>query len=195
MNSVRAEYIRANRVIEEFVEQSDKFKERYVSLLEDMDTFIRASGMNDEVVVNELSLGYALLDYFEDIRRLKQFHNVDHVNSVKIVAYISYWLLRRKPIQLKETAHKQALYINEKFVLAYILAFLSGTNKTHILDRSLDGLDAFAESLLYHLKYRAISSNSIEQIITAFFAGQIYQEKEKDLSSELGKCDEYNEDE
>ena len=185
MDSVQAEFIKPEHIIQDFIETVPKFKDRYDSLISDIDIFIKASELEDEVYLNSLSLGYALIDYFEDIRRLKEFHSVEHINCIKIVSYTSYWLLRRKPIQLKEKAGKLSIYINERFVVAYILDFLS--NEEHILQRELRGLKAFSESLFYHLKYRAISANSIEQIITAFFAGQIYQEKENDLSSVLGK--------
>jgi len=187
MNSVQSNYVIPKELINKFVKNENKFKERFVSLSEDMKFFIDVSNLTDEVYVNDLSLGYAILDYFEDIDRLKKFHKVEHVNGIKIVSYISYWLLRRKPIQLKENADKQSLYVNERFVLAYILDFLSGSSNKHILKMNRTGLDSFSESLLYYLKYRAISANSIELAITAFFAGQIFQEKETDLSSDLGK--------
>lgn len=185
MDSVQPEFIKPEHIIEHFIDKTPKFKARFESLVTDIEVFINASGLNNEVYLNSLSLGYALIDYFEDIKRLKNFHSVTHINCVKIVSYTSYWLLRRKPIQLKETAGKMAIYINERFVVAYILDYLS--NEEHILKRDLSGIKTFSESLFYHLKYRAISANSIEQIITAFFAGQIYQEKNKDLSSVLGK--------
>lgn len=185
MDSVQPEFIKPEHIIEDFIEKTPKFKDRLNSLISDINVFIEASGLEDEVYLNSLSLGYALIDYFEDIRRLKSFHGVEHINCIKIVSYTSYWILKRKPIQLKEKAGKLSIYINERFVVAYILDFLS--NDEHILHRELSGLKTFSESLLYHLKYRAISANTIEQIITAFFAGQIYQEKEIDLSSALGK--------
>ena len=42
-------------------------------------------------------------------------------------------------------------------------------------------------SLFYFLKYRFQEANSLEMILMSFFAGQIYQSKEKDLSNELAK--------
>jgi len=49
------------------------------------------------------------------------------------------------------------------------------------------GIKSFLESLLYYFKYRSIDANSIEMILLSFFAGQIYQEKDKDLSQSLSK--------
>lgn len=71
--------------------------------------------------------------------------------------------------------------------MAYILDFLSGDDRVPILLRDNEGLKSFSESLLYFLKYRLHEANSLEMMLTAFFAGQIYQEKERDLSNELAK--------
>lgn len=188
MKSVQPEFKFPKEIIEEFV-KTKKFEKRYTSLLSDMLEYISKSECTDKVFVNEMVLGYAIIDYFEDIRRLKKFHGVDHINSIKIVSYTAYWLLRRKPIQIKEL-DKELLYINEYFVLAYILDFLEYSKNDKILNRTgNDGLISFAEQLLYHLKYRTIDAKSLEMLIMAFFAGQIYQEKDKDMSSLLPEHD------
>ena len=49
-------------------------------------------------------------------------------------------------------------------------------------------LKSFAEALFYFLKYRFRDANSLEIMLTAFFAGRIYQEKQEDLSDCLGRC-------
>ncbi|TGY88011.1 hypothetical protein E5329_26230 [Petralouisia muris] len=186
MNSVRSEFVKASKVLEYFAHNNDKFEQRFSSLLDNMIDFIKKAGIEGKVTVNELSLGYMLLDYFEDIRRLKEFHKIEHINSIKIVAYTSYWFLRRKPIQILEQ-EKELLYINERFVLAYIMDFMSGDDEVPILLRENDGLKSFSESLFYFLKYRFREASSLEIMLTAFFAGQIYQEKEIDLSGCLAK--------
>jgi len=186
MNNVHSEFVRADLVLKEFAETNDKFVQRFESLLKDINIFIQEADLTEKVTINELALGYMLVDYFEDIRRLKTFHGIDHVNSIKIVAYTSYWFLRRKPIQIIEQ-EKKLIYINERFILAYILEFLSGNDGTPLILRNNKGLKSFSESLFYFLKYRVNGANSLEMILTAFFAGQIYQEKDKDLSDILAK--------
>ena len=151
-----------------------------------MNKFIDVSGLTDKVSVNEMALGYLLIDYFEDVKRLKEFHHVQHINSIKIVSYMSFWLLRRKPLQLK-SQEKSLIYINERFVLSYILDFLSNDDKGHILLRKNIGLNSFCETLLYFLKYRVTDPGSIEMFIMSFFAGQIYQETSEDISTILSK--------
>lgn len=74
MNSIHSEFIKADNLLEEFVRKNDKFQDRFTALLTDMNEYIKKSKYENKVVVNELILGYALVDYFEDIRRLKVFH-------------------------------------------------------------------------------------------------------------------------
>lgn len=186
MNNVHSEFIKADLLLEDFARKNDKFEQRFESLLDDMNMFINEAGLNGKVVVNELALGYMLVDYFEDIRRLKAFHGIEHVNSIKIVAYTSYWFLRRKPMQVLGQ-EKELIYINERFILAYILEFLSGNYNPPLILRENKGLKSFSESLFYYLKYRISGANGLEMILTAFFAGQIYQEKDRDISDILAK--------
>ena len=65
---------------------------------------------------------------------------------------------------------------------------MSGNDDIPILIRENEGLKSFSESLFYFLKYRFHEANSLEMVLSAFFAGQIYQEKEKDISEHVGKC-------
>lgn len=186
MNNVHSEFVKADSILKDFAKTNDKFEQRFVSLLGDINVFINEAGLNGKIIVNELALGYMLVDYFEDIRRLKTFHGIEHVNSIKIVAYTSYWFLRRKPLQITGQ-EKELIYINERFILAYIMEFLSGDSEQPLLLRENKGLKSFSESLFYYLKYRINGANGLEMILTAFFAGQIYQEKDKDISDILAK--------
>lgn len=186
MNNVHSEFVKADKVLRDFVQNNNKFSQRFSSLLDNMNVFIEKAGLEGKVIVNELALGYMLLDYFEDIRRLKEFHGIEHINGVKIVAYTSYWFLRRKPMQLLEQ-EKHLIYVNERFILAYIMDFISGDEKVPVLLRENEGLKSFTEALFYFLKYRFRDANSLEIMLTAFFAGRIYQEKEEDLSDCLGR--------
>lgn len=182
--TIHSQYEKPQALIDEFCSEHDeKFKRRYTAIHADMVKYIKESGYEGKVVVNELALGYTLLDYFEDIRRLKDFHHIPHINSIKLVAYMAYWLLRRKPMQVVENK-KELLYVNERFAMAYVLEFLNNDH-THILERENEGLKAFTESLLYYFKYRQLNAQAIEMIILAFFAGQVYQSREVDISSEL----------
>jgi len=185
MNNIHSEFIFADNIINEFVKKEDKFQSRFVALYDDMNDFIKKSKLEDKVRISEITLAYMLIDYFEDISRLKNFHGIEHANGIKIVSYISYWFLRRKPIQILKN-DKDLVYVNERFIVAYILDFLSGCNDISILGSNKKGLQSFTDLLFYFLKYRVTGANSLELMITSFFAGQIYQEKSQDITSELG---------
>lgn len=191
MEDIGSNFIKADKLLEEFFEKNDKFQPRFAFLLNDINNFLIASELNNKVKVNKLLLGYALVNYFEDITRLKEFHHVGHVNNIKIVAYTSYWVLRAKPLQ-SDSSDKRCAYVNERFVLSYILSFLNQPDCGAILTRSNSGIKAFVETLFYYLKYRPLSAQVIEMMIISFFAGQIYQETEEDISAKLGKLNVEN---
>lgn len=185
MNNIHFEFYKADNTLKNFADENEKFILRYSAIYDEMKNFIVANNLEKEAYINEIALGYALLDYFEDIARLKEYHRVSHINSIKIVAYTSYWLLKRKPIQIsKKENDRRLVYINERFVLSYILSFL-GESEKPILKQDKKGLQAFGESILYYLKYRLTSPYSLEMILMAFFAGQIYQEEKTDLSDKI----------
>lgn len=184
MKKIRAKQVIAEGLIDDFIIKSDDYKNRYSSILGQMEHFIKESNLGEDVFVNPILVGLALIDCFEDIRRLKDFHKIESTNGLKIVSYTAYWLLRRKPIQVKSVKEENA-YINEYFVLLYIFNYVSSEKLGFILDRKEEGLISFKDTLLYNLKYRINDPKSLELMITGFFAGQIYQSVEKDLSDEL----------
>ena len=169
-----------------------KFEKRYEALYNQMYSYIENSGYSNAVKINDIILGFMLVDYFTDIERLKEFHGVNHINSIKLISYTVYWLLRRKPIQIIKS-DKKLQYVNERFALALILEFLSSKDKQHIAIRTNAGLKAFRELLFYFFKFRQFNAQDIELMITAFFFFLIYQETTKDISCNLTPSDYENE--
>lgn len=186
MYNIQPDFKKATELLADFVEDSSKFQDRFEALYKDINNFIAVNKLENKVQLNVLSLGSALVDYFEDVRRLKIFHNIEHINSAKIVAYTSYWLLQRKPIQLL-VEDKNILYVNERFILAYISDFISQKNKKSILARNEKELRSFMETLFYNLKYRILNANMLELSILSFIAGEIYQGDITDTSILLEK--------
>lgn len=184
MNNIESVFESVREAGFDFVD-TGKIEHRYNALLEGMENYIRGSKYEEKLRVNPSVLAEALRDYFVDIGRLKKLHNIPHVNSIKIVAYTSYWLLKRKPIQILEV-DRELIYANERYVFSYIMDFLNNNvNPSDDLYFSeKEGLNAFRETLFYFLKYRFHEPSGLEMIITAFFAGQIYQSDE-DISDVL----------
>lgn len=192
MISVHSVFEPADDLLKEFDSKDGKFKNRFSCLLGAMQEYIKRSDYIGKVVVNELVLGYALTDYFEDIKRLKDFHHVPHINSIKLISYTVYWLLRRKPMQVLIN-DKDIKDVNERFALAYVLEFLNDESKGNIILRENKGLQAFRETLFYYFSFRHYTPQDIEMIIMAFFAGQIYQSSETDISGFLPVSDHIGE--
>ena len=144
---------------------------RYRKILEMIHSFINVKGTTQSVIVDGKILKTAVYDYFVDIARVKNFHNIDKVNFEKIYGYTAFWLLRRKPIQvIKPFAGSE--FINELLVAAYIISNI-------LAEKRLDGnkcaknatFNKFQLLLLYNLKYRPMTQQSLELMIEAFFCG------------------------
>ena len=170
--------------------------DRYATIYKLMSEFIDEHKINNNVYINPILLGNAILDYFEDLARLKIFHNINQANSIKCNAYQMYWILRRKVLQLTKTQEMQikdmslqkstrALgNINERFILQFICNYLSipDTTKGSVITSNKKGLKSFVELLLYYLTYREFDAQNLEIIMFAFYAGQIYENTDNDIS-------------
>lgn len=153
----------------------DEVKKRFMDLNQAYVDFINSENIADKVTINSFMLIHAILDYFTDISRLKEFHKIDLTNSYKTMAYEISWLLRRKPIQVLEDQREDLVYINEKFILSYAVNFLT-TSKESIRYQDLSKVrqqcfNGFIESFYYHLKYRNCGAQSIELALLSFEAG------------------------
>lgn len=153
----------------------DKVQKRFMDLNQAYVEFVQTENISDKVKINSFMLIHAVMDYFTDITRLKEFHQIDFTNSYKTLAYEISWLLRRKPIQVLEDGREELVYINEKFILSYALNFLV-TSKESIRFQDLDKVrqqcfNGFIESFYYHLKYRNCTAQSLELAFLSFEAG------------------------
>jgi len=196
MENITFEYLKCDDILDKF--GKEKVEKRFNTLYAEMDEFIKDNKLDSVAEVNKILLGEVMIDYFTDIMRLKDFSKIERVNSQKKIAYTAYWIIRRKPIQIIVPQTEDPLYsnslsaINEKFVMQYITTYFSKRERgEHILLRSekCEGLKNFSAMLFYYLVYRLRDAQSLEMIITAFFAGQIYERTDVDISSELHSYD------
>lgn len=117
------------------------------------------------------------MDYFSDINRLKEFHEIKKINDIKRVAYESMWLLRRKPIQIisDRPEDDNAVFANERFVLSYLTHEMLKNRTDDILTiKASNVYSSFVNSLYYHLKYRDCDAKVLELMILSFKAGLDY---------------------
>lgn len=159
--------------LEHIHELNEKFKikERYENTLTQIQDVLEALGLIDKVTVSTKLLGQAILDYFEDINRLKEFEGIEKANVDKIYGYQTFWLLRNKPIQIidKDIEYKY-LHINEKvFSMILISKMLAeaGVDYDDVNPRLL----SFMKLVYYNFKYRIYTQQSLELIASAFFCG------------------------
>lgn len=190
MENIKAIYSNYSSVIKSIGEDAEQIIiSKFSYILEIMNDFIKSLNyhidqnselscdnikIEDILKINESVLTYCVMDYFTDICRLKEFHNIHNINEIKRVAYEASWILRRKPIQIlsDDIRHDNITYANEKFVLSYIMHELMKDELSKKLSSNKYAkLSAFTESLFYHLKYRDCDPKVLELMLLSFKAG------------------------
>ena len=155
----------------------EKIMSRYDLLCSLMREFIAREGIETLVYVSKAVLWKVILDYFADIHRLKDFHNINKVNQDKITAYTLYWLIRRKPIQIREEADEEsASFVNERFAVSYLQMCLFGDDLTTLVSPVKQyEHENFFKTLQYFVKYRNADAQTLELIIVAYRAGRAFK--------------------
>lgn len=144
--------------------------------------YISSSEEGDHAECNDRILYHVLLDYYSDIHRLKEFHEIEHTKTDKNIAYLAYWILRRKPIQIDNLVEKDKdIFINERFVCYMIVyeCLQQKQKKSESLkldEQSAEKYDKYIDLLLYFLKYRECSAQMIELLIETFKIGIVFGE-------------------
>jgi len=151
----------------------EKIEKRLEMLLDILKDFINRFNYEKKVIINELTLIHTVFDYFADISRLKSFHHIEKVNKIKILAYESYWFLRRKPLQQLGN-NDETLYVNEQFILTRIIEFLTDEKDKENLLLHEEKMRFLKDTLFYYLKYRDLTPQLIEVFLTSFIAGEKY---------------------
>lgn len=162
-------------VLERFGEE--KIISRYEFIFKFCQDFIEAHKYKDSLLLCKYIIDHIVVDYFVDIFRIKPFQEIELVNEPKIYAYLSYWILRHKPIQIKDDSNSEELvFINEELVSALLQSFLFDNPKVVRHQKSEETvINEFSDLLLYFFKYRNYTAQSIEFMIMAYKAGMAYQ--------------------
>lgn len=148
--------------------------DRYKFMHDKMQEYINDRNLQNNLVIVESVLRQAIMDYFADVYRLKEFHQIENINMTKIVAYEVYWILRRKPIQLQgQSVESKLVFANEGFATTFIAHEYLVPEETEPL--SQDQEDAFIKYLqhiYYHLKYRCVDKQCLEIMLYSFETGK-----------------------
>jgi hypothetical protein len=136
-----------------------------------INTFLQRYGFNGKAIINARALKRAIVDYFVDIVRVKEFNSIEKTEREKNYAYMAYWLLRRKPI-LITVPFDGCEFLNEMFITGYLVSLSASIKKIANEDKARNPtFKKFQELLFYNLKYRPVSPQSLELMIEAFLAG------------------------
>jgi hypothetical protein len=169
-------YVEYGDILEQFSEKA--LQSRFARLLEECRVFLADSELSENLRVEESILSHVVLDYYADISRLKEFHKIEKVNDIKITAYLYYWFVRRKPLQVilsssvetTDSKIEKLSYANELFVYSQLVHFLQKDLSEDIVAGSR--FSAFLNSLYYFLKYRLYDAQTLEMLLISFFAGK-----------------------
>lgn len=135
-----------------------------------------------ELRLSGMLLKQSLIDAYDDLLRLKNYHLTTDPNPIKEMSYIVYWFLRRKPITLEsdeeivdntaisETVRTRLLFVNESFCVNMLIAaaFLGQMKRdgcSQCTDEGEKQLHYFKKFLLYYLISRLESPKSLEAIM------------------------------
>ena len=177
MNNIENTYVKYDELVQKFTEKV--IKSRLNQISEEMLDFLRTYNLTEVAYINEMALSHAIMDYFSDVSRLKEYQDIEKINNIKIKAYETFWLLQRKPLQLKcQLEDDKYLYVNEKFLLTRLASFMLGEdiNKPLIDEKGIAWTN-FLNTLYYYMKFRRCDAQSIELMLLAFKAGQMMERK------------------
>jgi hypothetical protein len=152
-----------------------KITDRYKFLYDKMQEYIHVRGLEDKLYIQENILQQVVMDYFTDIYRLKEFHKLSRANITKIVSYESYWILRRKPLQVMQGEQEYKLvFANEGFVTTFLAhEFLIPKESEPMTKEEEEQFLAYLRHLNYHLKYRNIDKQDLEAMLFAYQTGRM----------------------
>ena len=168
MSDTASEFLNKNGYTNEYI------LTRFRDLLKYLQKFLNVKGVAENVKIDMNLLKRAVIDYFVDTVRIKEFHKISNTKTEKIYSYTAYWLLRRKPIQVVDN-FLESPFINESFVASYLLnGMFAEKNLAFEENANKASLDGFIILLIYNLKYRQVSQQSLELMIKAFYCGCDY---------------------
>lgn len=158
----------------------ENFDSRFAELQRQISEFLEQAGYDKNVQCNDRILYHVLLDYYSDIDRLRDFHDIECVKTDKVIAYLVFWILRRKPIQLIEFSDEEKdIFVNERFACYLMISECLITLNSMEIGKKLDKdesiqFDKYLDLLLYYFKYRQVNPQVIELLIESFKIGRIF---------------------
>lgn len=164
----------------EFVEIA--FNKRAASIYDALEPY-RNDGKGVSFALNQSVLKQAIIDCIDDLNRITDYHiQTKFPNCVKEMAYLTYWIARRKPIVITEDsllndecfaediAWFRLMHINEYFCTLLVKgAMFPGTKRgiteDNLFNKGIEQMEIFEKFLLYYFVYRLDSPKELEAIM------------------------------
>ena len=129
----------------------ERIVDRFNWLYDLIHNYLKSENAEDYTYLSETILQHVIVDYFVDIDRLKSFHEIETTNKTKIYAYIVFWVLRHKPIQITSKAPKDKWDINEAFAAELLRSFLQDDPSNVLILREVESdINDFQRTLIYY---------------------------------------------
>lgn len=142
------------------------------------------------VNISHRAIKNAVIDYFADISRLKNFHEIEKTNFIKVASYTAYWIYKRHPLSvvtdpsIEELKAKPFLHdINEWFCTHLMISMIYDSRKplikNHEPSEALKKWREFKLTLNYLFVYRIVTLHSLELSLIALDANPPYEHLKK----------------
>jgi hypothetical protein len=158
-----------------------KVKLRNDTIQKQFNKFIeKRTDLRNFVYLNDVLLNSAVKSYYYDIHKYKDFSDSMWANNHKQAAYTIKWLVRFRPVQIKENIKDLSISeINLRFALFCGFVFLD-TKITDLIAKDKRETDlyntgkeddkkkrSFLDTLLYDLRYRQLSGKKLTLVFEA----------------------------
>ena len=88
MNNIENTYVKYDDLVA--VVGENVIRSRIEQISQEMLELIKANNLVDVVYVHQMALTHAVMDYFSDVQRLKDYQKIEHINEIKIKAYETF---------------------------------------------------------------------------------------------------------
>lgn len=137
----------------------------YKDLTDSIDYFLEKSAMDQNAKYHPLLLSEAIVSYFCDLYG----QSIQPNDDIRALAYLSYWLLKEKPIQINECESvskentNMDLCLNEKFIATYVLSHLVDNFQQEQLSQAL-------KETIHFFQYQLCTPQSLEALLLSVLA-------------------------
>jgi hypothetical protein len=152
------------------IDGEEKIRNRFLFLYNASKDWIDLHRVGEYVGWSTTIIDSIIIDYFADIVRLKEFHKLKITNNIKVAAYTTYWVNRRKPLFYKkepsiEDREKNYFLndVNEWFCLHLMLSMVYDDRiQLDIAEEDHSSYLEFLNALQYNFIYRNITPHMLE---------------------------------